>query len=218
MTTGNPEPGAEVSPRWIEWRRRTDLDRYDRRWEDMVARGESVHGEIDFVERAVAGAIVDLLDAGCGTGRLAIEAHRRGHRCVGVDLDRDMIERARTKAPSLEWHHADLATVDLGRDFDVVVMAGNIPLFCAPGSQATIVANLARHLRTGGRLICGFSLENGPSAYRVSDFVRDAENAGLTLESLHPAWDAPPIAGASTSIADEVLDDYAVVVCRRDAP
>lgn len=217
MTTEKLDPGAEVSPRWAEWRRRMDLDRYDRRWEDMVARGESVHGEIDFVERIVAGATVDLLDAGCGTGRLAIEAHRRGHRCVGVDLDRDMIERARAKAPSLEWHHADLATVDLGRDFDVVVMAGNIPLFCVRGTQATIVANLARHLRMGGRLICGFGLEDGPNAYRVSDFRRDAENAGLTLESLRPAWDAPPIADTSAASADEVLGGYAVVVCRRDA-
>lgn len=192
-----------------------DLDRYDRRWADMVARGESVHGELDFIERTVAGATVDLLDAGCGTGRLAIEAHRHGHRCVGVDLDRDMIDRARAKAPDIEWHHADLATVDLGRVFDVVVMAGNIPLFCAPGTQAAIVANLARHLRRGGRLICGFSLEDGPDAYRVSDLRRDAENAGLTLESLHPAWDAGPVTASTSMDAEAVLDGYAVVVCRR---
>lgn len=192
-----------------------DLDRYDRRWDDMVARGESVHGELDFIERTVAGTTVDLLDAGCGTGRLAIEAQRRGHRCVGVDLDRDMIERARLKAPHLEWHHADLATVDLGRTFDVVVMAGNIPLFCAPGTQAAIVANLARHLRAGGRLICGFSIEDGPDAYRASDFRRDAETAGLSLESLHSAWDASPLPDESVADADAVLDGYAVVVCRR---
>lgn len=216
MTSENLDPGAEVSARWAEWRRRMDLDRYDRRWEDMVARGESVHGEIDFIERTVAGATIDLLDAGCGTGRLAIEAHRRGHRCVGVDLDRDMIERARAKAPYLEWHHADLATVDLGREFDVVVMAGNIPLFCAPGTQASIVANLARHLRVGGLLICGFSIEEGPDAFRASDFRRDAEKAGLTLEALHTAWDAPPISHAAMASPDEVLGGYAVVVCRRD--
>ena len=194
-----------------------DLDHYDRRWADMVARGESVHGEIDFIERTVAGAAVDLLDAGCGTGRLAIEAHRRGHRCVGVDLDRDMIDRARAKAPSLEWHRADLATVDLERAFDVVVMAGNIPLFCAPGIQAAIVANLARHLRVGGRLICGFSLEDGPDAYRVADLRRDAEHAGLILESVHPAWDAPRLSAGSSANADAVLDGYAVVVCRRES-
>lgn len=192
-----------------------DLDRYDRRFEDMVARGESVHGEMDFIERTVAGATVDLLDAGCGTGRLAIEAHRRGHRCVGVDLDRDMIERARAKAPDIEWHHADLATVDLDHTFDVVVMAGNIPLFCAPGTQAAIVANLARHLRVGGRLICGFSLEDGPDAYRVADLLRDAENAGLTFASIHPAWDAGPVPAGSSTDAEAVLDGYAVVVCRR---
>lgn len=192
-----------------------DLDQYDRRWQDMVARGESVHGELDFIERHINGETIDILDAGCGTGRLAIEAQRRGHRCVGVDLDRDMIERARSKAPDIPWHHADLATVDLDRSFDVVVMAGNIPLFCAPGSQAAIVANMARHLRVGGLLICGFSIENGGDAYRASDFWRDAVNAGLTLASLHPAWDAPPIAEAHAENADSLLGDYVVMVFRR---
>lgn len=192
-----------------------DLDLYDRRWQDMVARGESVHGELDFIERYLTDGVADILDAGCGTGRLAIEAHRRGHRCVGVDLDRDMIERARAKAADIEWHHADLATVDLGRSFDVAVMAGNIPLFCAPGAQATIVANLARHLRTGGLLICGFSIEKGAEAYRASDFCRDAENAGLSLEAVHAAWDAAPISDAHRSNVGDLVGDYVVAVCRR---
>lgn len=209
------EPGAEVSLRWIEWRRRMDLDQYDRRWEDMVARGESVHGELDFIERHVTDEAIDILDAGCGTGRLAIEAHRRGHRCVGVDLDREMIERARVKDPDIPWHHADLATLDLGRTFDVAVMAGNIPLFCVPGSQAAIVANLARHLRPGGLLICGFSIERGADAYRASDFCRDAESAGLSLEAVHTAWDAAPLSDAQQSNVDELVGDYVVVVCRR---
>lgn len=215
MSGPGSEPGAEVSPRWVEWRRRMDLDQYDRRWADMVARGESVHGELDFIEEHFPGRSIDILDAGCGTGRLAIEATRRGHRCIGVDLDRDMIERARVKAPDISWHHADLAILDLGRSFDVVVMAGNIPLFCAPGSQASIVANLARHLRAGGLLICGFSIEKADDAYRASDFCRAAENAGLSLEAVHAAWDTAPISGVQRSNVDERVDDYVVMVCRR---
>lgn len=192
-----------------------DLDLYDRRWDDMVARGESVHGELDFVERYVTAGSAVILDAGCGTGRLAIEARRRGYQCVGVDLDRDMIERARAKDPSIPWHHADLATLDLGRTFDVVVMAGNIPLFCAPGTQADIVRNLARHLRVGGFLICGFSIEKRAGAYRASDFCRDAERAGLSLESLRPAWDAPALDDVRAANVDEHVGDYVVAVYQR---
>jgi len=66
-------PGSGVSERWIEWRRTVDLIKYDQRWDAMAARGDSIHGEADFVERLIGDRKVRLLDAGCGTGRLAIE-------------------------------------------------------------------------------------------------------------------------------------------------
>ena len=44
-------PGSGVSERWIEWRRTVDLIKYDQRWDAMAARGDSIHGEADFVER-----------------------------------------------------------------------------------------------------------------------------------------------------------------------
>jgi SAM-dependent methyltransferase len=205
-------PGSEVSERWVTWRRKVDLDGYDQRWEEMVQRGEPVHGEMDFIERFLKGSPANILDAGCGTGRLAIEATRRGHHCVGVDLDRDMVERARLKAPHIQWIHADLSKLDLGRTFDVAVMAGNIPLFCAPGTQSSIIRSLAQHLRPGGFLICGFSIEKRAGAYTASDFDRDAVAAGLQRCAWYSTWDAdinPEIPAAGE------LDDYAVLVYQR---
>jgi SAM-dependent methyltransferase len=186
----------------------------------MVQRGEHVHGEMDFVDRLVHGHSADILDAGCGTGRLAIEATSRGHRCVGVDLDRDMIERARVKAPHIPWFHADLAELNLDQLFDVVVMAGNIPLFCAPGTQHAIIESLARHLRPGGLLICGFSIEKRNDAYTVADFDRHATGAGLVRHGWYPSWDADgqPAAGNDSQIdreRDNQITNYAVVVYRR---
>ena len=101
-------PGWQVSPRWIEWRRTVDLLKYDERFTAMAERGDSIHGEADFVERLFPQQKISLLDAGCGTGRLAIEMTSRGHHAVGVDLDPDMIARARSKASDIEWHVADL--------------------------------------------------------------------------------------------------------------
>ena len=209
----NAEPGSGVSERWVKWRRAVDLDEYDRRWQDLEAQGRSVHGELDFIERSLPGRSLKILDAGCGTGRLAIEAARRGHRVVGVDLDPDMIERARSKAPELEWICCDLSTVDIAGSFDVAVMAGNIPLFCAPGTQAAIIASLSRHLVPGGLLICGFSVEEGSHAYSPVDFRHDAETAGLEIVDQRSSWDEDlEQTAADRSEAD---DDYAVIVCRR---
>lgn len=197
-----------MSERWVRWRRAVDLDEYDRRWEEMAARGESVHGEVDFIERRTTGRCVRILDAGCGTGRLAIEAERRGHQAMGADLDPDMIDRARSKAAHIEWVCADLSTLHLDTTFDVIVMAGNIPLFCAPGSQAAIISNLANHLAPEGILICGYSLEKGANAYTVANFCRDAASAGLDHIEQYVNWDGDPIDTSGS-------DDYVVVVCSK---
>jgi SAM-dependent methyltransferase len=155
--TGRTLHGVTGENRWLSEagdRSRT----YDQRWEELAAAGENVHGEADFMESLYPRSV---LDAGCGTGRVAIELARRGIDVVGVDLDASMLDVARSKAPRLQWVHADLADVDLGRTFDVVVMAGNVMIFLAPGTEGAVVANLARHLGPGGRLVAGFSVQPG---------------------------------------------------------
>ena len=196
-------PGSGVSERWVEWRRTVDLIKYDQRWDAMAARGDSIHGEADFVERLIGDRKIRLLDAGCGTGRLAIEMAKRGHQAIGADLDPDMIERAITKAPHIDWHVADLSELRLDAKFDAIVMAGNIPLFCAPSSQAAIIASLVEHLDGGGYLISGFSLEARPDAYLRNDYQRDALAAGLTELAVYSTWDESP----STH-----TDDYTVML------
>jgi len=197
-------PGAEVSDRWAKWRRAVDLDEYDARWQRMVDAGEAAHGEADFVDTLGPGAV---FDAGCGTGRLAIELARRGREVVGADLDADMVDRARRKAPHLEWHVADLATVTLGRTFPIIVMAGNVMLFCKPEDRGTIVANLAHHLAPGGRLVAGFSLD--AQGYPVARYDELCSAAGLVLEARYATWDREPFVGG-----DGAGGDYAVSVHR----
>jgi len=106
---------------------------YDARFEAQAAAGKNVHGEADFVERL---GLRSVLDAGCGTGRVARELARRGLQTVGVDRDAGMLAVARDRAPHLVWHEADLVTMDLGRTFDAIVLAGNVMLFLAPGTEA----------------------------------------------------------------------------------
>jgi len=199
-------PGSEVSARWVKWRKAIDLDEYDARWQRMVDAGEAAHGEADFIDTldvARGAALGAVLDAGCGTGRLAIELARRGREVVGVDLDVDMVDRARRKAPELEWHVADLATVQLHRTFPIIVMAGNIMLFCRPEDRGAIVANLARHLEPGGRLVAGFSLD--AQGYPVERYDELCTAAGLVLETRYATWDRETFAGG----------DYAVSVHRK---
>jgi SAM-dependent methyltransferase len=130
-------------------------DDYDRTYDARAAAGEDVHGEARFVMRFAPRTV---LDAGCGTGRIARELARRGVATVGADRDQRMLSTAQAKAPDLDWRLADLATAELGGPFDVALMAGNVMLFVDRGTEGAVLANMARHLHPGGRLIAGFQV------------------------------------------------------------
>lgn len=169
---------------------------YDRRFAELDASGVDVHGEAGLLERLGVGSV---LDAGCGTGRVAIELARRGHDVVGVDLDPEMLAAARRKAPGLTWIEADLAGVDLGRSFDAVVAAGNVMIFVTPGQEGAVVANLARHLAPGGLLVAGFSLR--PGGLDLVTYDRIALGAGLGLRDRYATWDGEAFAGGAYAVS-----------------
>jgi SAM-dependent methyltransferase len=182
-------------------------DDYDRRLAERPTTGPDPHGEAALVALLRPAAV---LDAGCGTGRVAIELARRGIDTVGVDLDPGMLATARRKAPDLAWVEADLAGVRLvdaqgaPRRFDVVVLAGNVMIFLAPGTEGAVIANLARHLAPGGALLAGFQLIPGGLDLPVYD--RLAAAAGLRLEVRWATWERLPWRGRG---------DYAVSLHRR---
>ncbi len=171
------------SNQWLQ-NRSTSGDVYDSTYDSRAAAGENVHGEADFVERF---APASVLDAGCGTGRVGRELARRGRDVVGVDLDQAMLATARQKAPLVDWRLADLATVDLDGLFDVAVMAGNVMIFLAPGSEQAVVANVARHLTPGGFLIAGFQII--PDQLTIERYDEIASLAGLALAERWSTWD-----------------------------
>lgn len=180
-----------------------DGDRYQQRFDDLARSGVDVHGEVEFVMRFHPATV---LDAGCGTGRVAHELARRGVDVVGVDTDPSMIDTARRLASRLEWVVADLVGLDLQRQFDLVVMAGNVPLFTRPGTEAALAEACARHLRGGGHLVTGFQLDRG---YDLGRYDYDCRAAGLVLESRWATWSGEPWGGSGT---------YTVSVHRPEQP
>lgn len=192
------------------WSERGDIPRgsdYDDRWAQKAARGESIHGEADLVDSLLAPG-ASVLDAGCGTGRVAIELARRGRDVVGVDLDPAMLDLARSKAPDLQWIEGDLASTVVTdaaggqRQFDAAVAAGNVMIFLERGTEAAVVANIAAHLRPGGALVAGFQLSDGYMQLHVYDAL--AQRNGLELEARYSTWEGAPFDGG----------DYAVSVHR----
>jgi len=104
--------------------------------------------------RKTVGAVVEpgdrVLDAACGTGDLAIIAAKAGATVTGLDFSEAMLERARRKAPQIDWVRGDLLALPFDDDsFDSATVGFGVRNVAdLPGS----IAELRRVLRPGGRL------------------------------------------------------------------
>jgi demethylmenaquinone methyltransferase/2-methoxy-6-polyprenyl-1,4-benzoquinol methylase len=104
--------------------------------------------------RETAAAVVRpgdrVLDACCGTGDLAIAAARAGGRVTGLDFSERMLERARSKAPELEWVRGDALALSFeDGSFDAATVGFGVRNLDDLGGG---LAELRRVLRRGGRL------------------------------------------------------------------
>jgi SAM-dependent methyltransferase len=57
-----------------------------------------------------------VLDAPCGTGRHSASLAERGHWIIGVELSREMLDRARAKVPAGDFLEGSLTPLPLGPD------------------------------------------------------------------------------------------------------
>ncbi|WP_326559143.1 class I SAM-dependent methyltransferase [Micromonospora sp. NBC_01796] len=190
---------TETAPGHSQW--------YVDRFRQLAAEGADLAGEARLVDAIVAPG-ARILDAGCGTGRVAAALAVRGHRVVGVDADPLLIDAARVDHPELTLLVADLAELDLPAagqpdPFDAVVVAGNVMPYVASGTEAAVLSRLAAHVRPDGPVVVGFGTDRG---YPLADFDAHADAAGLLVEQRFATWDLRPWRADA---------DFAVTVLRR---
>lgn len=92
-----------------------------------------------------------LLDAGCGTGALAIEAAARGAQVTAIDVSPRLVDTARTRhagGGAVRWLAGDMLAPALGRFDHVVAMDSLIHYETADivDALATLAARTARSI------------------------------------------------------------------------
>jgi predicted TPR repeat methyltransferase len=154
MTGGRPERAADQYVAKV-------FDGYAERFDAHLV------GELEYsapreiaalIEQHLAeGALLDVLDLGCGTGLAGAEFSGRARQLVGVDLSRNMLEQARRKNLYTRLEESDLQGMMLGEaaaSYDLILAAD---VFIYIGKLEGIVAEAKRLLRPGGMF--GFSVE-----------------------------------------------------------
>jgi SAM-dependent methyltransferase len=120
---------------------------------------------------ASAASAESVVDVGCGTGQLAVELARRGHRVTGVDPSSAMlaVARGRSGGELVRWIEGDASCLGPG-EYDLAVMSGHVVQVITDDRRlmATFAA-IYRCLRPGGRL--AFDSRN-PAARVWSQWTR----------------------------------------------
>jgi SAM-dependent methyltransferase len=156
-------------------------------------------------DRAVLGTFAELVgasgpvaDLGCGPGRLTGHLASLGLDVFGVDLSPGMVGVARRAHPGLRFEVGSMAALDLEDGCLAGALAWYSLIHTPPERLAPVVAELARVLAPGGRLLTAFQvgdehrrITNGYGrdvvldAYRLQpDFIAGlCAAAGLVIEA-----------------------------------
>jgi SAM-dependent methyltransferase len=130
----------------------------------------------------------DVLDLGCGTGRVAAALAPRCRSVLGLDVSPNMVAEARRRhggAPNLRFDATpgtDLAALG-DASFDLVLAVDSFPYLLQAGAAVADrhLADAARVLRPGGALaVLNLSYRGDPGADRA-DAARWAAAGGWTL-------------------------------------
>jgi SAM-dependent methyltransferase len=162
-------------------------------WHDMEC--GCYDADLALWDELAGAAPCDVLDLGCGTGRVAIRLARHGHRVTALDLEPVFLEeaagRARAWKVDLETVTADARSFDIGRRFDLVLAPMQlVQLFGGSRERMEMLNTVAAHLRPAGVFACalmdlgdevvgGEYLPPGPDMRDVDGWVYSSQPIGL---------------------------------------
>ncbi len=117
----------------------------------------------------------DILDVGCGTGRVLIHLARQGHQVHGIDNDRAMLDRLELKleqrallAEKISAIHADVLEYEYQSRFALILLTYNgLMHFHEQDRQIALLGKLRRWLAGDGLLV--IDLPNAGPAFASQD-------------------------------------------------
>ena len=132
--------------------------------------------DVDFYVEEARAAPGEVLELGCGTGRVLIPTARMGKKITGVDSSPRMLERCRaqlTREPRevqdrITLVNADMRSLDLNRRFSIITLPFRpFQHLISVEDQLAALGSIHRHLEPGGRL--AFDVFSPNPRYLVDD-------------------------------------------------
>ena len=141
-------------------------------------------------ELAAARGAGGVLELGCGTGRVALDLARHGHRVTGLDSDPDLVRamgaRARERGLDVQAVVGDARALAMGRRFGLVLLPMQVvQLLGGAEGRAALLHGAREHLRPGGLLAAALAdpWEGIDPAHALPPLPDMAEDGGWVVSS-----------------------------------
>lgn len=164
---GRPQSSVDYEMTKADWLNECKNHWYAYIYEQQVIQAD----EVAFILDTVGNVPKRILEVACGGGRILAPLARAGHIVTGFDSDKAMLDRCELKIKPLSnanCYYADAVVEDWGREFDVVVLAGNILLNIVSDmdysqAQALFIRKAGEALKNGGHLYLDFDCFHRPT-------------------------------------------------------
>lgn len=153
-------------------------------------------GDVEFYLRACEGA-AQILEYGCGAGRVALDLAERGHRVTGVELDTALLDLARENQAARE--------AALGRALPVRFVEGDMTTFSKRGCDRVVIPYSALWCLTGTAAKRQCLAKARASLVRGGQLVFDVYDADVLAEGDFDGGeaDAPATSGAASNVEQD---------------
>jgi len=175
-----------------DWKSYNDLA-----WtEDWFASREELDEEaqifIRFLEDEKSSTEKTMLHLGCGAGGYEF-VFKNHYEVTGVDISKGMLDLARTRHSDVEYLEDDMRTVNLDRQFDVVLIPDGIDYMTTVEDLKQAINNAVSHLKPGGKLLV---VCKTAESFKENNFVYTGEKDGIHItlfENNHRLINQPEI-------------------------
>ena len=147
---------------------------------DMYDQEVTEINDVDFLLSVIGTERKRILEVCCGSGRILVPLAKAGHTVFGFDADESMLAKIPEKVSGLSdihWQTADAVYDDWGKNFDIVVLAGNILYNIISDmdyakAQELLINKAASTLVPGGYVF----IEYQPGGHRIMQSIPSHES------------------------------------------
>lgn len=164
-------------------------------FDDWAAVYDIVHaglpGELDFYVKAASETTGNVLELGCGTGRITVPIAELGKTIVGLDISRPMLDRCMEKWTAscqvsgvskdrLKLVQDNMSTFCLNETFSLIILPyRSFMHLLRSEEQRSCLEKIAEHLDDGGRFIMNMWVPSAAYIYAYSEKPETSEYARI---------------------------------------